>query len=149
MKQLKIVNTVCPRSSDPFYITYYLKWVTTSWTDGIFVLFFDSYKYILKTKVDFRGLCIVYVPTDPQQSTLVPAAAIHHNLPAVIFIVFGWKTNYIAFCRGNCMITVCNTGSFSMVRNFSLFRSWCIYVYKSFFWYIGKQHLYYVIYHQN
>ena len=25
--------TVCPRSSDPFYIVrYYLKWVTTSWT---------------------------------------------------------------------------------------------------------------------
>ena len=25
--------TVCPRSSDPFYIvTYYIKWVTTSWT---------------------------------------------------------------------------------------------------------------------
>ena len=28
-------STVCPRSSDPFYIvTYYIKWVTTSWTDG-------------------------------------------------------------------------------------------------------------------
>ena len=28
--------TVCPRSNDPFYIvTYYIKWVTTSWTDGI------------------------------------------------------------------------------------------------------------------
>ena len=27
--------TVCPRSSDPFYIViYYKKWVTTSWTDG-------------------------------------------------------------------------------------------------------------------
>ena len=25
--------TICPRSSDPFYIvTYYLKWVTSSWT---------------------------------------------------------------------------------------------------------------------
>ena len=28
-----IWHTVCPRSSDPFYIvTYYVKWVTTSWT---------------------------------------------------------------------------------------------------------------------
>ena len=27
---------LCPRSSGPFYIlTYYMKWVTTSWTDGI------------------------------------------------------------------------------------------------------------------
>ena len=27
--------TICPRSSDPFYIvTYYIKYVTTSWTDG-------------------------------------------------------------------------------------------------------------------
>ena len=26
-------NTVCPRISDPFYIvTYYIKWLTTSWT---------------------------------------------------------------------------------------------------------------------
>ena len=25
--------TVCPRSTDPFYIvTYYIEWVTTSWT---------------------------------------------------------------------------------------------------------------------
>ena len=25
----------CPRSSDSFYIvTYYIKWVTTSWTDS-------------------------------------------------------------------------------------------------------------------
>ena len=29
------ILTVCPRSSDPFYIvTYYIKWVTTSWTGG-------------------------------------------------------------------------------------------------------------------
>ena len=29
----KIVNTICPRSSYPFYIvSYYIKWVTTSWT---------------------------------------------------------------------------------------------------------------------
>ena len=27
---------MCPRSSEPFYtVTYYIKWVTTSWTDGI------------------------------------------------------------------------------------------------------------------
>ena len=28
--------TVCPRSSDPFYIVRYnKKWVITSWTDGM------------------------------------------------------------------------------------------------------------------
>ena len=28
-------DTLCPKSSDPFYIvTYYIKWVTTHWTDG-------------------------------------------------------------------------------------------------------------------
>ena len=27
--------TMCPKSSDPIYVvTYYIKWVTTSWTDG-------------------------------------------------------------------------------------------------------------------
>ena len=31
-----IYTTVCPRSSDPFYIvSYYIKWVTTSWTYSI------------------------------------------------------------------------------------------------------------------
>ena len=30
-----IVHTVCPRSSDPFHVvTYYIKWVITSWTDS-------------------------------------------------------------------------------------------------------------------
>ena len=30
-------NTVCPGSSDPFYIvSYYIKWVTTSWTHSIY-----------------------------------------------------------------------------------------------------------------
>ena len=32
-------NTVCPKSSDRFYIvTYYKKLVTTSWTDGMLSL---------------------------------------------------------------------------------------------------------------
>jgi len=29
---VKINYTICPRSSDPFYIVTYVKWVTTSWT---------------------------------------------------------------------------------------------------------------------
>ena len=30
--------TICPRSSDPFYIvSYYIKWVTTSWTYSIYL----------------------------------------------------------------------------------------------------------------
>ena len=29
-------STVCPGSSDPFYlVSYYIKWVTTFWTHGI------------------------------------------------------------------------------------------------------------------
>ena len=39
--------TVCPRSSDPFYeVTYYLKWVTISWTDGIHYI---PYTYIIES----------------------------------------------------------------------------------------------------
>ena len=31
-----LICTICPGSSDPFYIvTYYIKWVTTSWTHSI------------------------------------------------------------------------------------------------------------------
>ena len=34
--KLQQTFTVCPGSSDPFYIvTYYMKWVTTSWTHSI------------------------------------------------------------------------------------------------------------------
>ena len=38
----KVINkkkyTICPRSSDPFYkVTYYIKWVTTSWTYSIYM----------------------------------------------------------------------------------------------------------------
>ena len=33
----RIQDTVCPRSSDSFYVvTYYIKWVTTSWTYSIY-----------------------------------------------------------------------------------------------------------------
>ena len=32
--------TVCPRSSYPFYVvTYYIKWVTTSWTHSVYISF--------------------------------------------------------------------------------------------------------------
>ena len=31
-----VYSTVCPRNSDQLYIvTYYIKWVTTSWTHSI------------------------------------------------------------------------------------------------------------------
>ena len=37
--KIRSKQTVCQRSSDPLYIvTYYIKWVTTSWTDGIFYI---------------------------------------------------------------------------------------------------------------
>ena len=30
-----LFGSVCPRSSDPIYLViYYIKWGTTSWTDG-------------------------------------------------------------------------------------------------------------------
>ena len=35
-KNTRLFITVCPRSSDPFYIvSYYIKWVATSWTYSI------------------------------------------------------------------------------------------------------------------
>ena len=41
-------HTVCPRSSDPFYIvTYYIKWVTTSWT----YRFISIIPYLRKTVI--------------------------------------------------------------------------------------------------
>ena len=44
--------TVCPGSSDPFYIvTYYKKWVTTSWTYCIlehYILYIYFYKILIR-----------------------------------------------------------------------------------------------------
>ena len=38
--------TVCPGSSDPFYtVTYYIKWVTTSWTYCMFLTIILIYLY--------------------------------------------------------------------------------------------------------
>ena len=37
-------DTVCPRSSDPFYtVNFYIKWVTTSWTYSILYLYLILY----------------------------------------------------------------------------------------------------------
>ena len=34
-RRSELDSTVCPRSSYPFYlVTYYIEWLTTSWTDG-------------------------------------------------------------------------------------------------------------------
>ena len=58
--------TVCPRSSDPFYIViYYIKWVTTSWT-------YSSDKHVL------------FLPGVPWPSwhLPLPRAVISHPPPA-------------------------------------------------------------------
>ena len=36
-KKSRLVDiNICPRSSDPFYIVYYIKWITTSWTHSMY-----------------------------------------------------------------------------------------------------------------
>jgi len=41
----KFKGTICPGSSDPFYIvSYYIKWATTSWTHCMFTML-DRDKY--------------------------------------------------------------------------------------------------------
>ena len=40
-------DTICPGSSDPFYIvSYYINWVTTSWTHGMTICLLLLYIYI-------------------------------------------------------------------------------------------------------
>ena len=46
------VCTLCPRSSDPFHIvTYYVKWVTISWTDGSMLIKCDTIAYDLVKEI--------------------------------------------------------------------------------------------------
>ena len=45
------INSVCPGSSDPFYIvTYYIKWVTTSWTHSSLSDIHSHIKYCPKLR---------------------------------------------------------------------------------------------------
>ena len=62
-------HTVCPRSSGPFYVvTYYIKWVTTSWTYSSFKFLiikkfqFTYFSYGLKTMYFFSSslICLKY-----------------------------------------------------------------------------------------
>ena len=66
-----VLYTVCPRSSDQFYIlTYYIKWVTTSWTDGIYTnilqtIAFNEQYGLLKSQAfrhtfEYDGLLLIY-----------------------------------------------------------------------------------------
>ena len=49
---ITITHTVCPRSSDPLYlVSYYIKWVTTSWTYGRWVDGRYIYIYIQYTSL--------------------------------------------------------------------------------------------------
>ena len=53
--EYKAESIICPRSSYPFYIvTNYIKWVTTSWTDSIFVsLWVHKYQLLLVSISNF------------------------------------------------------------------------------------------------
>ena len=62
-------STICPRSSDPFYVVcYYIKWVTTSWTHSICIInILDLTASALQARDVFRGVasgalvCTVYI----------------------------------------------------------------------------------------
>ena len=56
---LSLSDTVCPRSSDQFYIvTYYIRWDTTSWTYSIFHNVIDSVyrSYLLVIRIFIEKL---------------------------------------------------------------------------------------------
>ena len=54
------VYTVCPRSSNPFcVVTYYIKWVTTSWTHSIYTKKLQFASYLQFVHVCFNILVFV------------------------------------------------------------------------------------------
>ena len=54
-----LYDTVCPRSSDPFYIvTYYIKWVTTSWTHSIIFCYTNNVKKMFSLKLSYGTLLL-------------------------------------------------------------------------------------------
>ena len=60
----RISDTVCPRSSDPFYIvTYYVKRVTASWTYSI-SLTYCHYSYSPKNRLNAPKFLVYYCSQD-------------------------------------------------------------------------------------
>jgi len=56
---LQCLDTVCPRSSDPFYVvTYCIKWVTTSWTYSMTLAVQCIYRVWFMCKTIWLILCI-------------------------------------------------------------------------------------------
>ena len=60
----RVRGTVCPRSCDPFYIiTYYIKWVTTSWTHSTYSKEASIHLLMARTNVlcDFKGYFFSFI----------------------------------------------------------------------------------------
>ena len=50
--------TICPRSRDSFYIvSYYIKWITTSWTHSTMILLFDI-SMVRSISLSFHPSCL-------------------------------------------------------------------------------------------
>ena len=59
--QYRFEAPVCPRSSDPFYVvTYYIKWLTTSWTYrfNIHVKYAKEWRKIMKSQAKYTSFKI-------------------------------------------------------------------------------------------
>ena len=53
--------TVCPGSSDPLYIvTYYIKWVTTSWTHSILTYFECLFVHLVPARWKKMNVCAIH-----------------------------------------------------------------------------------------
>ena len=58
--------TICPRSSDPFYVvTYYIKWVITSCIDGICAQYPNIHTYYLHIYLIVCALFTTYKISQP------------------------------------------------------------------------------------
>ena len=60
---------MCPRSSDPFYIvSYYIKWVTTTWTHSMLNMFtFDELSVSPLLSLQFLGVMSYHMHMENMQ----------------------------------------------------------------------------------
>ena len=114
--------TICPRSSDPFYIViYYIKWVTSSWTNSTLIKWWW-----------FRSPCIFYGWCSKEyfKGFLTKPVAQHTmrtcGVKQVIFFYRPYRqqsSNFSHFLSNLFMWLVCLSSSFLFGINFSIIDS--------------------------
>ena len=105
-------NTVCPRSSDPFYVvTYYIKLVTS------------SRKYSIISKKGGKSIYKIFLTYTIE---CPHAQNICYVFPLIYYFINGLFSHGIAFLLFNCICIDQSTGDVKSVNNYKFFSAFLL-----------------------